>query len=296
MFETSHFLAFFSGSGSWHVGFWKFDNLGVAKFFKASEAIPKEFHGTKARVGVDILSYEGSKESIDHDAIRDRSSFNNVIGSSLNDFLRGGNSGGILHGDGGNDSIFGGTGDDALYGGLGRDFIVAGAGNDLLSGGDGSDSLSGDAGNDILFGGAGLDILAGGDGDDSLNGEAGNDRLFGDAGADTLKGGSGEDQFTFYDVGDSSVTKFDTILDFSRAERDFIELSGIDANTTLEGDQEFSFIGKADFSAAGQLRLVDSTNLGFSFFQGDVDGDGTADFVVRINKIDGGLIATDFRL
>jgi len=64
-----------------------------------------------------------------------------VIGSSANDALTAGASGGTL---------FGGSGNDTLQGGAGNDRLEGGDGNDLLEGGDGADTLFGGAGDDTI--------------------------------------------------------------------------------------------------------------------------------------------------
>jgi hypothetical protein len=47
---------------------------------------------------------------------------------------------------------------------------------------------------------------------------------------------------------------------------DKIDVAAIDANTTLAGDQAFTFIGAANFSALGQVRyaggIVQFNNIG----------------------------------
>ena len=65
----------------------------------------------------------------------------------------------------------------------------------------------------------------------------------------------------------------DEIDDFSRAEGDRIDLSRIDASSTMVGDQAFNFVGSARFTGtAGELRYASGE------LQGDVNGDGSADF------------------
>jgi Ca2+-binding RTX toxin-like protein len=123
-----------------------------------------------------------------------------------------------------------------------------------------------------------------GAGNDTLTGGAGADMIFGGGGADTLTGGGGNDTFVYRSTGDSNAAAKDTILDFTLG--DVIDLSFIDADTTTEGNQAFTFIGSdTGFTAAGQLRAV---NLGNNIWQieGDTDGDGNADLII-------GLITTD---
>ena len=71
------------------------------------------------------------------------------------------------------------------------------------------------------YGGDGNDVFTGNAADNILWGGAGNDRLDGKAGNDTLTGGAGDDLF-IYVAGYGA----DTIVDFSAAENDIIDLSG----------------------------------------------------------------------
>ncbi len=155
--------------------------------------------------------------------------------------------------------------DGIYYGTLGNDFwqlsldtpIGYGrAGNDTLYGSDdsedtlygnrGNDTLVGNDGSDVLVGGYGFDTLYGGDGADDLNGGAGNDYLNGfytipaDIGieSDTLEGGTGADTFVlgedfayYYDPGDEAYA---TIVDFSRAEGDKLQVFGSASDYSIE--------------------------------------------------------------
>lgn len=153
--------------------------------------------------------------------------------------------------------------------------IGGNSGANMLNGGAGNDTLNGGAGNDTLFGGAGNDRILGGDG---------NDRIVGGLGADQLHGGAGRDVFVFADIAESRVAAGgrDTILDFSIAEGDRIDLRGIDADTGRDGDQAFAFVGGAAFSGtAGELRY--QITGGDTFVYGDVNGDGRADFAIMLD-------------
>jgi len=143
------------------------------------------------------------------------------------------------------------------------------------------------AGNDTIIGGAGKDVLTG---------LAGNDRITGGKGADLLWGGKGADTFVFTAVTDSSrsISGRDMILDFSSRQKDRLDFKGIDANAKAAGNQAFSFIAKESFSKkAGELRLEKS--LGGATVQGDVDGDGKADFSVYLKGVSS-LAKADFLL
>ncbi|MET0743207.1 MAG: hypothetical protein ABWY78_07540 [Microvirga sp.] len=172
---------------------------------------------------------------------------------------------------------------EAKSGTAGNDVIKGAAGIEIMRGGEGHDRLSGLGGNDSLYGGAGDDNLNGGAGFDLLRGDAGGDRLYGAAGADRLFGGSGADTFVFKSIAQSTIdaTGRDVVSDFSRAQGDRIDLSGIDANVLRKGNQAFSFIGQKAFQdRAGELRYEkDGAVL---VVQGDVNGDGNADFSIAV--------------
>lgn len=213
----------------------------------------------------------------------------------------GNSTGTVIEGGSGNDNIDGGAGDDSLYGngGLaadpdGNDTLRGGAGDDYLDGRKGQDLLFGDDGNDILYGYDDFDRLFGGTGNDLLYGEDGGDDLYGGAGADILRGGTGNDWFRYTSITDSPVgAGRDLIADFNSAENDKIDLTSIDANTTLAGHQSFTFMGNnvAFTGAAGQLRYHSGSQSVF----GDVNGDAVADFQIEVLGIIT-ISATDFLL
>jgi Ca2+-binding RTX toxin-like protein len=129
--------------------------------------------------------------------------------------------------------------------------------NNTLTGTALNDVINGLGGNDTITGLAGDDTLNGGTGNDTMNGGVGNDDLIGDAGADTMTGGAGSDTFRYLAITDSGTTAAtrDTITDFVVG-TDTIDVSAIDANTNAAGNNAFTFIGAAAFSARGQARYV----------------------------------------
>jgi serralysin len=161
---------------------------------------------------------------------------------------------------------------------------------DTLLGSSGANALWGQSGNDVLKGGGGNDRLYGGNGNDDLYGGSGNDDLYGGRGSDHLTGTSGSDLFIFQSIKDSPNTSSrDVIFDFSRSQGDKIDLSDIDA-ISGGGDSKFHFIGSDSFSdTAGELRYSGG------IVRGDVDGDGVADFSIKIDN-GASLRASDFIL
>ncbi|MEH2244002.1 calcium-binding protein [Nostoc sp.] len=155
-------------------------------------------------------------------------------------------------------------------------FINGGAGNDFLSGSINGDVLAGDDPDGV----AGNDVLVGLDGDDALFGFGGNDTLIGGTGTDTLYGGDGNDVFRFDSVSDSQPgLSRDIIKDFvgnGNLTGDRIDLSRIDANTTIKGDQAFTYIGTRAFTAAGQIRYSKD------ILQGNTDSNLSANFEIQL--------------
>ena len=163
-----------------------------------------------------------------------------------------------VHAGGGVDQIFTGDGNDVIYAGGGSSMLLqevqAGRGNDRLYGGDDRDNLRGGEDNDILFGGGG---------NDRVFGEAGADELFGRDGLDQLSGGTGNDIYDYDYVTESKpgAANRDVIPDFNgvgAAVGDRIDLSTIDANTGVSGNQAFVFEGSGAIIGPGQVHVVAS--------------------------------------
>lgn len=248
-----------------------------------------------------------------NDAITGSAGNDIIIGGAGNDTLNGGNGNDIfryLGGDEGFDALNGGAGTDTVqatgYGavigltsitaveainGLGDTLIQGSAAANTLNfstvtlsgivaidGGDGNDNITGSNGDDVIYGGNGVDRLTGGNGFDQLRGDAGNDI------------------FDFNAVAESSVGSLsDIILDFVKGQ-DKVDITTIDANSALAGDQNFSFLGAGAFTnVAGQLRFSNNAGDGFTHIFGDVNGDGTADFQIRLQGTYT-LTTTDFVL
>ena len=233
---------------------------------------------------------------------------NDVLhGGNGNDTLLGGNGIDTLYGEADSDMLNGGLGADKMYGGTGDDTYVVDNVGDLVSenAGEGTDlvqssityTLTADVENLTLTGSAALDgtgngldnVITGNAGANVLNGGAGNDTFYSGGGVDTLTGGSGNDTFNFTSLSDSLPGAADTITDFTsnagEGSDDQIDLSAIDANTSLAGDQAFTFNGS--FTAAAHSLWLAATPNGDGsvdwILYGDVNGDTTADFELHFH-------------
>ncbi|MDB5524969.1 MAG: hemolysin-type calcium-binding repeat family protein [Rhizobium sp.] len=216
---------------------------------------------------------------------------------------------------GGADQIDGGDGDDRIPGeslGFLEDLFPKSArAGDRQSGSaqikGAADVIDGGGGDDEIYGelfaatdqqlkavAGGNDVISGGTGNDELFGQSGNDRIIGGIGGDILSGGTGADHFVFLTLEDSRFPDGgqDLITDFSRKERDRIDLSAIDADLTKDGVQDFDFVGRTDRTGpTGELSL--RFENGTTTLTADTSGDTITDFGIafegRINFRD-----TDF--
>jgi hypothetical protein len=207
-----------------------------------------------------------------------------LFGDAGNDSLNGQSGNDILDGGADNDLLDGGIGNDTVFVSEGRDIAVGGAGIDTLRFSNLGAAVSVDllrttvalnnAAGDVLtfrefervIGTSGADtilgdnqanaLLAGGSGNDIINGRGGADIITGGAGSDRMVGGEGADTFDFNAVIESGVasTARDVIFDFA-ARTDKVDISAIDAIAGGANDA-FTFIGGAAFTAAGQVRAV----------------------------------------
>ncbi|MFT3972760.1 MAG: M10 family metallopeptidase C-terminal domain-containing protein [Amaricoccus sp.] len=156
-----------------------------------------------------------------------------------------------------------------------RNWLAGNEQANVLDGLAGGDVLAGFAGADTLVGGFGDNSLLGGFGRDRLIGGAGDDNLLGGAHGDWLTGGAGDDVFGFVKASDSAPSLRDVISDFGTG--DTIDLSEIDARSDHAGEDAFRYIGARTFDGtSGEVRYA------HGLLSGDVDGDGAADFVIRV--------------
>lgn len=205
--------------------------------------------------------------------------------------------------------VYGGSAADILTGDAAANLFRGGAGADRIDGGAGVDSIDfrekvvsvrlaltgavaatatvGGAAEDVvsnvenIYGGSGADIFVGDGLANQLFGNEGADTLRGLGGADVLTGGAGADVFVYNSIAESTVALAgrDRIADFVSGTDD-IRLTLMDANTGLAGDQAF-VLDVLAAGKAGRLAVI-ANGAGQWLVQGDVDGDGAADFAIAV--------------
>jgi Ca2+-binding RTX toxin-like protein len=187
----------------------------------------------------------------------------NLIGSAFNDTLEGSAGANTLDGGGGINTVSYSDATSAVTVSL----AVTSAQNTV---GAGTDQLKNFT---SLIGSAYGDHLTGGTKNDTIGGGAGDDTLTGGKGTDSLTGGAGADHFVYLLTTDSTVKAPDVITDFSHGEGDKIDLSTISPSFTLAGS---SFTHVAD-------QLIQIAKPGGYLVEGDVNGDGKADFAIMVD-------------
>jgi Ca2+-binding RTX toxin-like protein len=251
--------------------------------------------------GIDFLDGGRGKDTLNGDNGADE-----LYGQRGTDTLKGGAGEDKLYGGQGRDSLDGGAGVDYLAGGVGDDTYIVDVVGDVLhearqAGRDTVESAvtwtlgvffeeleltgttaidgTGNAVANKVTGNSGANKLLGLDGNDTLSAGAGADTLTGGRGNDRMAGGAGAD--TFILTADSiGLKEKDRISDFSNGDGDLINLTAIDANTNTDGDQAFTAVAKFS-GTAGEMAL--SYKGGTTTLKLDVDGDGKADYTLKIN-------------
>jgi Ca2+-binding RTX toxin-like protein len=114
--------------------------------------------------------------------------------------------------------------------------------------------------------------------------------LSGGKGRDSLTGGLGNDQFIFKSMSDLNVliSRSDIIVDFHAGDKIVLDF---DANTVRGGIQNFHLV-QALGGHVGEL-IAERSAGAVVFVQGDVNGDGVADFAITVRGIES-LANTNF--
>ncbi|MGY3413494.1 Ca2+-binding RTX toxin-like protein [Bradyrhizobium sp. GM5.1] len=237
-----------------------------------------------------------------------------VFGNDGNDDLFGGTGRDLITGDAGDDRLFGDAGDDALEGGAGNDTVYGGAGSDriIATVGDGKDTYFGDTEEDTLdYSAISANIAADlGNGigqhgsvasaqsatdqifgfEDFIGG-SGNDTIVASSAANVMDGGGGNDTFVFGSAADANG---DTIKGFQPGDK--IDLSAIDANTGVAGNQSFVLFAGNVFTSAGQVIVTQEVKDGaeHTFVSGNTNGDTAADFKIDLGAGNHALTTADF--
>ncbi len=182
--------------------------------------------------------------------------------------------------------------DNTLYAGDGNNVLDGAAGNDTVSyafastgvtvslASAGAQATGGSASDTLIS----IEHLTGSGFNDSLTGNAGNNVLTGGAGSDVLTGGAGSDTFDFTALSEMGLTNttWDVITDFAHG-TDKLDLSTLDADTALAGDQAFTapvlggtFSGV--FASPGDLYFDTVAHV----LYGNTDADTAAEFAIQL--------------
>jgi Ca2+-binding RTX toxin-like protein len=213
----------------------------------------------------------------------------------------------IINGNEGDNVINGGAGADTMNGWGGNDtYIVDNPGDTLFENGDihstpenesqGFDTvLTSVSFNVGLY--SEIEVLqATGTATVALTGSLDNNRIIGNDGInvidgsygkDTMTGGGGGDAFLWSSINEIGLFNFDPdiITDFNTAQ-DVLHFTNIDANETVAGNQDFTFIGTAAFTAPGQINWF--TNGTDTFIQLNTNADPTVDGIIQLNGVQSG--------
>ena len=210
-----------------------------------------------------------------------------------------------------NNFIFGSAGDNVINGGGGADYMSGGKGNDTYIVDNPGDSLfeNGDIHSTPQNESEGFDTVltsvsfnvglyseievlqAIGSANVNLTGSLDNNRIIGNSGTniidgsygkDTLTGGGGLDVFIWSNINEIGLSNFDPdiVTDLNRAEGDLLHFTNMDANETVAGDQNFTFIDQAAFTAPGQINWF--TNGTDTFIQLNTNADPTVDGIIQV--------------
>lgn len=261
--------------------------------------------------GDDVLLGEAGDDAISagdgNDVVEGGAGRDALNGGWGDDHIFGGAGADLIQGEAGVDRIFGQAGNDLINAGAGNDTAFGGAGDDLFIGeaGDGNDSYWGDEidggngidtldlstitadltvdlGNGLLGRGSAVSSQSGTDTLWSIENVAtgsGNDTITASRAVNVMEGGAGNDTFRFLDVESANG---DTILDFEPGDR--LDLSGIDADLAVPGNQSFTLVAGPAFTASAQLMVSYETRDGadYTIVKGNVGAGVEEEFRIEL--------------
>jgi hypothetical protein len=100
-----------------------------------------------------------------------------------------------------------------------------------------------------------------------------------------LRGNGGGDAFLWSSVAEVGLNP-DIVADYSSAQGDVLHFTLIDADETAAGDQNFTFVGTAGFTAPGQINWF---SIGAdTFIQLNTNADQAADAIVQLSGVPSG--------
>jgi Ca2+-binding RTX toxin-like protein len=197
----------------------------------------------------------------------------------------------VLRGDGGNDTLDGGAASDTMIRGVGNDIYIVDAGGDVVAEvvGQGFDQVRTSV-SYSLAPGSEVEVLetidptaataidlVGNEHHNTITGNNGANVIVGGLGIDTLRGNGGGDAFLWSSIAEVGS---DDVVDYSSAQGDVLHFTNIDADDTLNGNQDFTFIGTAAFTAPGQINWF--TNGTDTFIQLNTDADLAAEGTIQL--------------
>ncbi len=111
-------------------------------------------------------------------------------------------------------------------------------------------------------------------------GGSGHDTIIANDAVNVMDGGAGNDTFVF---NSATAADGDMIMGFQPGDQ--IDLSGIDADTGMAGNQSFVLFAGGDFTAAGQLAVTYETRADgeHTILSGNTNDDGEAEFAIDLN-------------
>jgi trimeric autotransporter adhesin len=223
-----------------------------------------------------------------------------ATGNGSNNYISGNTNNNLLIGGGGQDTLDGHEGADTMIGGADNDLYFVDNFSDIVqeAAGQGTDNVRTSV-TYVLNAGSAVEVLETTNADGTINldlvgnelantiiGNDGQNTLVGGLGQDKLIGNWGGDTFAWLSLAEIGLNEADADIvggDFNYLNGDTLAFNLIDADETIAGDQAFTFIGDAAFTAAGQIRAY--TNGGNTFIQLNTDADLAYEATLKVEGI-----------